>query len=205
MASRRKKRALSEEERLLWDQVRHSLRPLAAQKEQAPPPDLPPTAMPQPAPRIAEPTPFERLTNLAPKRGSVPLIRYDPAPDPSAAPNVGEIDRRMAAKLRTGRERPQGRLDLHGMFVSEAHDALGGFIRRSHAEGRRMVLVITGKGSRASDAQALAPHRRGVLRHALPQWLAAPHLAPLILRITPAQARDGGSGAWYIWLRKSGK
>jgi DNA-nicking Smr family endonuclease len=202
MASRRQKRALSEEERTLWDQVRHSLRPLVAPKDPAP---APPTAMPQPIPRAAEPTPLERLTIFTPQRTTAPLNRYDPAPDPSAAPNVSEIDRRMAAKLRTGRERPQGRLDLHGMFVSEAHDALGGFIRRSHAEGKRMVLVITGKGSRATDELALAPHRRGVLRHALPQWLAAPHLAPLILRITPAQARDGGSGAWYIWLRKSGK
>jgi len=200
MARGRKKRTLTDDERALWDEVRKTLH--ASHKP------APPAVFMPPQPPLARPAPLAGLDRLDAFQ-SRPLPsrpnQFAPAPDPSQAPGVSELDRRTIAKLRTGRERPQGRLDLHGMFLSEAHDALGGFIRRSHAEGKKMVIVITGKGRPSEDALAHAPHRHGVLRHALPQWLAAPGLASIILRITPAQRRDGGSGAWYVWLRRSGK
>lgn len=200
MARGRKKRTLTDEERALWDEVRktlHSTRKPAARS--GIPPEKPSFKSPIVGPSLGKLADFGARTLPAGQSS------YTPAPDPSRAPGVSELDRRTMAKLRSGRERPQGRLDLHGMFLAEAHDALFGFIRRSHAEGKKMVLVITGKGRAAEDSLAIAPHRRGVLRHSLPQWLTSPGLAPLVLRVTPAQQRDGGSGAWYVWLRRSGK
>lgn len=202
MTGRRKKRTLTDDERALWDEVRktlHTHKPSVAAMSV-------PAQIPKPIRRT--PIDLDRLGAFGARpmpSGALHTARgYSPAPDPSQAPGISTLDRKTMAKLRTGREHPQGRLDLHGMYLAEAHDVLGGFIRRSHAEGKKMVLVITGKGKPAEDALALAPHRRGALRHALPQWLAAPGLQPLILRVTPAQQRDGGSGAWYVWLRRRG-
>ncbi|MGR3722798.1 Smr/MutS family protein [Abyssibius alkaniclasticus] len=199
--SRRRKRVLTAEERALWDEVRKSLR-----KPAAPPAAMVPD-LATPIPPVAHPRPVDvqKLARFRTGASRAATTHIDTAPDPAQAPGVSQLDRRTMAKLRTGRERPQARLDLHGMFLDEAHDALNGFIRRSHAERKKMVLVITGKGRQVDHAFHHTPHRRGVLRHALPQWLAAPALAPMILRIVPAQPRDGGAGAWYVWLRRSAK
>jgi DNA-nicking Smr family endonuclease len=202
MVRGRKKRTLSDDERALWNEVRKTL---DKTHKPATTPIVAPKRAPVVAPRQLPDIDLSQLSDFGARPMTAAQNRYNLAPDPSVAPGVSALDRRTIAKLRTGRERPQGRLDLHGMFLSEAHDALMGFIRRSHSEGKKMVLVITGKGKPAEDALALAPHRRGVLRHALPQWLASPGLAPLVLRVSPAQQRDGGSGAWYVWLRRAGK
>ena len=46
------------------------------------------------------------------------------------------------------------------------------------------------------------PVRRGILRHQVPQWLQMPPLAPLVLQVTQAHGKHGGSGAYYIYLRR---
>jgi DNA-nicking Smr family endonuclease len=55
------------------------------------------------------------------------------------------------------------------------------------------VLVVTGKGSVATG---------GVLRREVPRWLELPELRGAILGVTPAHAKDGGSGALYVLLRR---
>jgi DNA-nicking Smr family endonuclease len=112
------------------------------------------------------------------------------------------MDQRRFEKLRRGRLDPEARLDLHGMSLERAHAALTGFVTAAHVEGLRLVLVITGKG-REGDAGALAPHRRGALRHAVPHWLAAPPLLGRVLEIVPAHVRHGGGGAYYVYLRRA--
>ena len=110
------------------------------------------------------------------------------------------MDRRRFEKLRRGRLDPEARIDLHGMTSERAHAALTGFILAAHAEGLRLVLVITGKGR--ADAFAMQPHRHGILRHSLPHWLAAPPLNARILQLAPAHQRHGGAGAFYVYLRR---
>jgi DNA-nicking Smr family endonuclease len=111
------------------------------------------------------------------------------------------MDRRRFERLRRGRIEPEARLDLHGMNSARAHAELVDFLVAAHADGLRLVLVITGKG-REGDEDAHAPHRRGVLRHSLPHWLAAPPLASRVLQAAPAHHRHGGSGAFYVYLRR---
>ena len=62
----------------------------------------------------------------------------------------------------------EDRIDLHGMTLDQAHPALIGFIMRSYGEGKRLVLVITGKG-KAKDEGGPIPVRLGVLKHQVPQ------------------------------------
>jgi DNA-nicking Smr family endonuclease len=114
-----------------------------------------------------------------------------PAAGPRAQPGTG-IDRATLARLKRGDIPISGRLDLHGMTQADAHAALDGFIGRAASAGKRLLLVITGKGSDGD----------GVLRRMLPRWInSGPHAAR-VLRIEPAHARHGGGGAWYVYLRR---
>jgi DNA-nicking Smr family endonuclease len=128
-------------------------------------------------------------------------------PPPAPAPIT--LERRKARKLSSGRIEIEGRIDLHGMRQGEAHDALRRFLKRSYAEGRRWVLVITGKGALARTAQDERLERegieRGVLRRNVPRWLGEPELAGMVIGFTAAAIRHGGEGALYVHLRKRGR
>ena len=111
------------------------------------------------------------------------------------------MDARAHRKLTRGKIKPEGRIDLHGMTQAQAHPALIGFVMSSHASGRRMVLVITGKGS-PDEAPWPIPRRRGVLRQLVPQWLTTGPAAQAVMQVVPAHIRHGGDGAYYVYLRK---
>jgi len=101
-----------------------------------------------------------------------------------------------------GRLQPEARLDLHGLTLDRALSALTRFILSQHASGRRLVLVITGKGKDRDDGGPI-PVRFGVLRHQVPQWLALPPLAGVILQVSQSHQKHGGSGAYYVYLKRS--
>jgi DNA-nicking Smr family endonuclease len=104
-------------------------------------------------------------------------------------------------RLARGGADPQARIDLHGMRQAEAHQNLRGFLHRSHANGLRLTLVVTGKGSK--DGLDFSHDERGVLRRMVPHWLAAPDLRHIVLGFTEAARRHGGEGALYVRLRSS--
>ncbi len=114
------------------------------------------------------------------------------------APNM---DRRRFERMKRGKMPIDARLDLHGMTQARAQAALSLFVRESHAAGKRLLLVITGKGRDVADDDIM-PTRRGVLKHQVPRWLTQPPLGPLVLQISPAHRRHGGSGAYYVYLRR---
>jgi DNA-nicking Smr family endonuclease len=132
------------------------------------------------------------------KSASRQKAKPEPSPAPirpagAAAQKSGEgFDRSTATRLKRGQLALEGRIDLHGMTQREAFDALGGFILKSVAQKKRTVLVITGKGLRSE----------GVLRRMVPLWLGEGDLKPHILAVTEAQPKDGGTGAFYVRLRK---
>lgn len=112
-----------------------------------------------------------------------------------------QMDRKSFDQMKRGKLKPEGRIDLHGLTVDRAHPMLSRFILSAHADGKRLVLVITGKGKERDDGGPI-PVRFGVLRHQVPQWLALPPLSSAVLQITQAHVRHGGGGAYYVYLRK---
>lgn len=114
------------------------------------------------------------------------------------------IDNKSMARMRRGKLVPEAKIDLHGMTQNEALPSLTQFILRSAQRNFRMVLVITGKG-KDRPSQGPIPERVGVLRQNLPVWLARPPLNSVVQDSVVAHQRHGGSGAFYVYLKRTGK
>lgn len=112
-----------------------------------------------------------------------------------------QMDTKAFGRMKRGKLKPEGKLDLHGMRMDTAHPALVRFILTAQAQGKRLVLVITGKGKDRDDPGPI-PTPRGVLRNQVPHWLTIPPLAQAVLQITPAHISHGGDGAYYVYLRR---
>jgi len=145
------------------------------------------------APRAAPPKPPPSPTRKAVPRQSAEALPALHDLPPLTLDRFAGIDRASAERLKRGRHPIEARLDLHGMTQAEAHLALAGFIRTARAGGKRCVLVITGRGAVGG----------GVLREAVPRWLAEPGLRPHLLAVATAQPQDGGAGALYVMLRRT--
>ncbi|MFO1186898.1 MAG: Smr/MutS family protein [Alphaproteobacteria bacterium] len=113
------------------------------------------------------------------------------------------IDRRTDQKLKRGRIEIEATLDLHGLTEARAHARLNTFLKGAVEDGRRTVLVITGKGGARGGGESFMPSdRRGVLREAVPRWIVEPPLCDLVWGLRPAGQRHGGAGAFYVLLKK---
>lgn len=118
------------------------------------------------------------------------------------ARNAVSMDHKAFTKMERGKLRIEGRIDLHGMTLDEAHSALISFVLAAHSRGKRLLLVITGKGE--AEGRAADWHQgRGLLKRQVPIWLTSLTLAPLILQLSEAHRSHGGSGAYYVYLRRS--
>jgi DNA-nicking Smr family endonuclease len=149
----------------------------------------------------------EAMRDVIPLRGRPSLSRQEvaeppvsppaePVPLAAAAPaaSFAGIDRANAERLKRGRHPIEARLDLHGLTQAEAHRELIQFVESCYHDGRRCVLVITGRG--------LGPDGPGVLKAVVPRWLQEAALRRRILAVAGAQPRHGGAGALYLLLRR---
>jgi DNA-nicking Smr family endonuclease len=112
-----------------------------------------------------------------------------------------QLDARTEQRLRSGKMPVEGTLDLHGYNQEEAHRLLERFILRAHAEGKRCLLVITGKGKGAAGG-AWYDIPEGVLKQKVPIWLSVPPLQNVVLRSFSAHRTHGGDGALYVYLKR---
>lgn len=115
-----------------------------------------------------------------------------------------QMDAKTHTRMTRGKLTPDARIDLHGMTLAEAHPELIGFILRAQSAGLRLALVITGKGKHGLDSGPI-PQRMGVLRHQVPIWLRLPPIGTAVLQVAEAHLRHGGSGAFYVYLRRGHK
>jgi DNA-nicking Smr family endonuclease len=188
-AAPRRKRALSEEERVLWESVAKQIKPLRKKPR---------------APKAQSSAAVEELSIAA---KSAALLKPPPAvrpakaarPDkPPLAPPLAPLGRRERSQLSRGRKEIDARLDLHGMTQTRAHRALLSFLQRASGDGLTFVLVITGKG-RASGTES----GRGVLRRQVPEWLSLPEFRNLVVGFEEAHIGHGGEGALYVRVRRA--
>jgi DNA-nicking Smr family endonuclease len=98
-------------------------------------------------------------------------------------------------KLREGHWSIQKHIDLHGLRVDEAREALGRFVRESHHLGLRCVRVVHGKGLGS-------PGRAPVLKGRVLRWLVQ---KKEVLAFVQARPAEGGAGALVVLLKPVGR
>jgi DNA-nicking Smr family endonuclease len=182
----RRRRALSEEERALWDSVAKQTKPLRKKmrvvKAQPISEEAPAAAKPAAARKISPPMPIAQPIKV---------------PTPPPVPPLAPLGRRERSQLSRGRKDIDARLDLHGMTQTRAHHALFAFLQRAHHDGCTFVLIITGKGRTVG-----AESERGVLRRQVPLWLGLPEFRSLVVGFEEAHIGHGGEGALYVRIRR---
>ena len=200
-----RRRTLRPEEAEVWAAVARTARPLHPGrhlflKEVETPAHATPLHPEAPAPH-GHTHPRLPLFSLGEKARTASRIDLTPSPAQSLAAAPLQMDAKTHGKMTRGKLTPEARIDLHGMTLSEAHPELIRFILNAQSDGLRLVLVITGKGKRGEDIGPI-PQRMGVLRHQVPQWLRLPPLGQAVLQVAEAHLRHGGSGAYYVYLRR---
>ena len=180
------RRPISDEERALWQVIAKTATPLKRRRKSEPKPLPPPPE--KPAPKLAMPK------SKAPPKAPAPVAPPPARPHELTHGHAVGIDKRQAERFRRGKTPIEGKIDLHGRTQQEAHDDLHHFLARAHASGKRMVLVITGKGITGSKS--------GVLKENVPRWLNEPTLRRHVLAFDYAEPQHGGEGALYVLLKR---
>ena len=99
------------------------------------------------------------------------------------------------------------KIDLHGFTLQEANKAIEHFIKKSFDEDVTKIIVITGKGLRSKNVQnPYLSKDLSILKYSVPEFIESNNnLIKMIIEITDARIEDGGSGAFYIFLRNKNK
>ena len=95
-------------------------------------------------------------------------------------------------------------LDLHGKTLDEANQIIENFIRKSYEDKVHKLIIVTGKGLHSNNEKdPYVSKDLGILKHSIPNFLKNNvELMKLISNISEASIEDGGSGAFYIFLKK---
>lgn len=166
----------------LWQQYAKGIKPLAKNKKHIITPPAKPIVVQPPRINRTEAELLEKTITL-----------HTPVVDGN---KLGGIAAAQAHKMDKGQMPLDALLDLHGLPLVQALEEFVNFINMAFMRHHRMLLVITGKGRNSETGQ-------GKIRQALPQWLSLPQLEGKILRYSQASPKHGGSGAFYILLRKN--
>ncbi len=202
-----RKRPLTPEEETLWRSITKDIEPLEE--------SLPDPVRDDSEPHHVSKAELKRSTSTRawsgtmkpspPSSGST--IKVTPTQQP-----LSSLDRKTAQKVRRGRIEVDATVDLHGKTQDKAHRRLTNFVSTAWDRGYKVILVITGKGYTAEDTSAIWARDRaedpftgrggGVLRTQVPLWLEEPPLRHMVHSIQTAHQTHGGSGAYYVFLRR---
>ena len=99
------------------------------------------------------------------------------------------------------------KIDLHGYTIEEANKAVEQFIQKCFDENVTKIIVITGKGLRSKNIEnPYLSKDLSILKYSVPEFIENNRsLTQVIIEITDAKIEDGGSGAFYIYLKNKFK
>ena len=99
------------------------------------------------------------------------------------------------------------KIDLHGYAIEEANRAMEQFIRKCFDENATKIIVITGKGLRSKNVEnPYLSKDLSILKYSVPEFIENnKSLMRFIIETTDAKIEDGGSGAFYIYLKNKNK
>ena len=98
-------------------------------------------------------------------------------------------------------------IDLHGFTLEQANKSVEEFILEGYSLGVHKLIIVTGKGLHSqTDKNPYVSKDLSILKYSVPEFIIHnKELMQLILEIKDANIEDGGSGAFYIYLKKSKK
>ena len=99
------------------------------------------------------------------------------------------------------------KIDLHGYTIEEANKVIEKFIQKSFDEDVTKIIVITGKGLRSKNVEnPYISKDLSILKYSVPEHIENnKSLTNFIIEITDATIQDGGSGAFYVYLKNKNK
>lgn len=109
--------------------------------------------------------------------------------------NANTLDKKADKKLKRGEYPIDATLDLHGLSLEKAHENLLNFLNSAIKMKLRCLLVITGKGLH-SDKNSIT------IKEEFPNWVYHFGIKEHIITYIKAHEKHGGSGAFYILLRR---
>ena len=113
------------------------------------------------------------------------------------------IDKKKLNLLKRGKLQPEFILDLHGMNTVTAKKRSIEFIRLNYLNGKRLLLIITGKGKSLKTSFFENKTEIGIIRKSLKAWLYESDMRTKILGVVSSHIIHGGEGAFYIYLKKN--
>ena len=96
-------------------------------------------------------------------------------------------------------------LDLHGYTLDDANQTIENFIKKSYEDNISKLVIITGKGIHSdNEKDPYVSKDLGILKYSIPEFIRNnQELMKMIYEIKEATIEDGGSGAFYIFLKKN--
>ena len=107
-----------------------------------------------------------------------------------------KIDKKITFKIKS--------IDLHGYTLDEANKSIESFIIKSYQENINKLIVVTGKGIHSqNEKDPYVSKDLSILKYSVPEFIKKNvDLMKKISEIKNAEIEDGGSGAFYIYLKK---
>ena len=98
-------------------------------------------------------------------------------------------------------------IDLHGYTLDEANQTIDDFISKAFSENIHKLIIVTGKGLHSkNEKDPYVSKDLGILKYSVPEFITNnANLMNMINEITDAKIEDGGSGAFYVFLKKNKK
>ena len=111
------------------------------------------------------------------------------------------------SQKKPNREEIIRKIDLHGYTLQNANDAIGKTIKKCFEDNVTKIIVITGKGLRSKNiTNPYVSKDLSILKYSVPEYIESnKNLLKMIIEITDAKIEDGGSGAFYIFLKNKHK
>ena len=96
-------------------------------------------------------------------------------------------------------------LDLHGENLDQANSIIENFIKKAYEDRIQKLIIVTGKGLHSNnDKDPYVSKNFGILKYSIPEFVKNNQdLMKIISNISEASVKDGGTGAFYIFLKKN--
>jgi len=107
-----------------------------------------------------------------------------------------DINKPLRQKIRS--------IDLHGYTLDQANKEISNFIKKCYIENVNKIIVVTGKGLHSqNEKNPYISKKLSILKYSVPEFIKNnDELISLIYDFGTAKIEDGGSGAFYIYLKK---